>query len=128
VKDASARFLQKAERGIAGAERVVDFDAEAATSRAYYSMFYCAEALLNERGLRFRKHGGVHAAFGEHCVKTGSIDQKFHQWLLQGFNKRISADYGIEVQVTTDEAREMIAQAREFLLESRRLLETSLEA
>ena len=27
-------------------------------------MFYLAEALLNEKELRFKKHGGVHAAFG----------------------------------------------------------------
>jgi uncharacterized protein (UPF0332 family) len=83
MKDTTARFLQKAERSIAGAESLVETDAEAAISRAYYSMFYSAESLLNERGMRFRKHGGVHAAFGEHFVKTGATDPKFHQWLLQ---------------------------------------------
>ena len=35
-----------------------------AASRAYYAMFYAAEALLQSRGLAFSKHSAVHAAFG----------------------------------------------------------------
>ena len=42
--------------------------------------FYLAVALLNERDLHFRKHAGVHAAFGEHFAKTGVINPKFHRW------------------------------------------------
>jgi uncharacterized protein (UPF0332 family) len=34
-------------------------------------MFYVAEALLFEKGLQFRKHSGVHSAFGEHFAKAG---------------------------------------------------------
>jgi len=122
VTDTTARLLQKAGRAVDGAETLVPTDPEAAVSRAYYSMFYSVEALLNERGLRFRKHGGVHTAFGEHFVKAGLSDPKFHQWLLQGFNKRITADYGVDAVVGADEAQEMIGWAREFLGEARRLL------
>jgi len=32
-----------------------------AASRAYYTMFYLAEALLLREGLAFSKHGAVHA-------------------------------------------------------------------
>jgi hypothetical protein len=53
-------------------------------------MFYTAEALLNERSLRFKKHGGVHAAFGEHFAKPGLLDAKYHRWLLAAFEKRIT--------------------------------------
>jgi uncharacterized protein (UPF0332 family) len=78
-------------------------------------MFYTAEALLNERGHRFRKHGGVHGAFREHFVKTRLLDGKYHQWLLEAFSQRITGDYGLESDLTAEDAAVLISQAREFL-------------
>ncbi len=72
-----------------------------AAARAYYCMFHVATALLCEKGLRFRKHGGVHGGFGEHFVKTGELDSKYHGWLLAAFEKRIAADYGILAPYTS---------------------------
>ena len=83
MKAASGKFLDKAIRSVRASERLLDSgDAEFAASRAYYAMFYVAEALLSERGLRFRKHGGVHAAFGEHFAKSGELDPKYHRCAL----------------------------------------------
>ena len=124
MKDVTGRFLEKASRAIHASEKLLETgDAEAAASRAYYSMFYVVEALLNEKGLRFRKHGGVHGAFAEHFIKTGEFDPKYHRWLLEAFNKRITADYGVEAVVTREDVASMLEQAREFLKEARRLLE-----
>jgi uncharacterized protein (UPF0332 family) len=53
-----------------------------AASRAYYTMFYVAEAFLLGKGLAFSKHSDVHAAFGEHFVKTGAVPSEFHQYLI----------------------------------------------
>jgi uncharacterized protein (UPF0332 family) len=85
-------------------ERLVDLDddVEFAVGRAYYAMFYATEAMLGEKGLKFRKHGGVHGAFGEHFVKTGILDKKFHKWLIDAFNKRITSDYGMDILVGRD--------------------------
>jgi uncharacterized protein (UPF0332 family) len=85
-------------------------------------MFYIAEALLSERGLTFRKHAGVHAAFGEHFAKGGLLDPKFHRWLLDAFDKRVQGDYGVEEVVTGGDAKVLIAQSREFLAASRDFL------
>ena len=85
-------------------------------------MFYTAEALLSEKGLRFRKHGGVHALFGEHFIKTGLTDAKFHRFLLDAFDRRLQADYGFDTVIGKEEVNEMIAQAREFLDEAERFL------
>lgn len=80
MKDASSKLLDKATRALRAAERLLQGgDTEFAVRRVYYAMFYIAEALLNEKGLRFRKHGGVHGAFGEHFVKTGEFDPKYHR-------------------------------------------------
>ena len=50
-----------------------------AMNRAYYAVFYLAEALLNEKDLRFSKHGAVHGAFAQHYIKTKLFDEKYHK-------------------------------------------------
>ena len=111
------RLLAKAERSIIAAQHLEEHgDIEFAIGRAYYAMFYTAEALLYERGLRFSKHGGVHGAFGEQFVKTGLFDAQYHRWLITAFNRRIVCDYGVEVVFTPEEAQEAIWQAKEFLI------------
>ncbi len=65
MKDHSRKLLDKAVDAIEAAEMLVDNEKpEFAAGRAYYAMFYIAEALLNEKGLKFSKHSAVHAAFG----------------------------------------------------------------
>ena len=123
MKTATRGFLEKSERAIQAAEHLLaNGDAEFSVGRAYYAMFYAAEALLHEKGLRFKKHGGVHGAFGEHFAKTGLMDAKFHDWLLRAFDARITADYGVEAGASSDAAARLIAQAREFLSAARKLL------
>jgi uncharacterized protein (UPF0332 family) len=126
VKEETKRFLEKAARAIKAAERLFgDADIEFATGRAYYAMFYTAEALLIEDGLSFRKHAGVHASFGERFAKAGRFDPKYHRWLLNAFDKRIEGDYGVESNLASEDASSMIDQAREFLDQARRFLESA---
>ena len=125
MKETSRLLLEKAHRAIEAARALLtagnfpDF----ATGRAYYAMFYIAEALLEEKELRFSKHGGVHGAFGEHYVKTGLFDPKFHRWLLNAFDQRIEGDYGVEIIAVAEDAEKLIAQAQEFLEAAQRYLE-----
>jgi len=128
VKEATQKLLAKADRALKFAERLgTDDDGEFAVGRAYYAMFYTAEALLNEKSHRFRKHGGVHGAFREHFVKTRLLDSKYHRWLLEAFSKRITGDYGIESELTADDATVLIDQAREFLYAAKQFLERAAE-
>ncbi|HZD40350.1 MAG TPA: HEPN domain-containing protein [Terriglobales bacterium] len=116
MKDATQKLLAKAARALEVAKRLkANEDAEFVVGRAYYAMFYVAEALLYEKGQRFRKHRGVHGAFAEHFIKTGLLDGRYHRWLLEAFSKRITGDYGIESDVTAEDATALINQAREFL-------------
>ncbi len=117
MKDVTRKFLDKSEHSIAAAKHLlVDGYSEFAASRAYYGMFYAAQALLSELGRRFRKHGGVHAAFGEAFAKTGILDAKYHRWLLDAFDKRIKSDYDVEDVLASSDAESLIAQAEEFLI------------
>jgi uncharacterized protein (UPF0332 family) len=121
VKEITRALLDKAERAIAAAEKLVTTDAESVVNRAYYAMFYVSEALLAERGLRFSKHSGVHSAFGSEFAKSGVLDTKYHRWLITAFNKRIAADYGVEVEITADDACALVEQAKEFASAARTL-------
>jgi len=126
MNQTTAKLLEKAGRSIAAGESAVsEGHIEAATARAYYAMFHVAQALLNDRGLRFRKHGGVHAAFGEHFAKSGLLDPRYHRRLLAAFNKRIVADYSIEAELGAEEVRDMLGQASEFLQAAREFLGAS---
>ena len=88
-------------------------------------MFYAAEALLVERGLRFRKHGAVHAAFGTHFAKPGLVDPRLHRWLLDAFDRRLAGDYGVDITLTLDEVVTMVDQAQTFVHTARALLESA---
>lgn len=116
MKESTKRLIAKAARAIDAAEALMDSDhAEFAVGRAYYAMFYAAEAMLNEKELRFSKHGGVHGSFGKHFVKSGLVDKKYHRWLLSAFDQRIVGDYSVEVDFTKDEVGEMVDKSRKFL-------------
>ena len=125
MKESSKGLLDKASRAIEAADTLLKNGlGEFSTGRAYYAMFYTAEALLNEKGMRFSKHGGVHGAFGEHFVKTGLFDAKFHRRLLDAFDQRIEGDYGVEILVVEQDAYKLIDRAKEFLQAAKTFLTT----
>ncbi|OGX04086.1 MAG: hypothetical protein A3G87_03780 [Omnitrophica bacterium RIFCSPLOWO2_12_FULL_50_11] len=116
MKEAGQKLLAKAAESIKAAELLLQAkQAEFAASRAYYAMFYIAEALLYEKGLKFKKHSAVHSAFGEKFSKTGILDAKFHKTLVQAFENRLISDYDVEAAIPAGDAVSMIEQAREFL-------------
>lgn len=120
----NAKFLlEKAESSIGAAESLLrDGYRDFAAGRAYYAMFYTAEALLAERELEFKKHVGVHKAFSEHFIKTGIFEQKYYQWLIASFNSRLVGDYAIRTEFEDAEVQEWIDQAEEFLTKVREYL------
>ena len=104
MNEETGKLLTKAESAIRAAQILLDHEeVPFAAGRAYYAMFYVAEALLHERGLRFKKHSGVHAAYGKEFAKTSLLDPKYHGWLLRAFDQRIAGDYQVETNLTADE-------------------------
>ena len=124
MKAETRGFLEKAERVLTAAETLLrEGDAENAIGRAYYAMLHTAQALLRERDLTYRKHSGVHTAYGLHFAKTELLDPKFHRWLLTAFNYRLRGDYDFDVVIDAETVETTIAQGREFIQEARRYLE-----
>ncbi|OGO29988.1 MAG: hypothetical protein A2Z16_01660 [Chloroflexi bacterium RBG_16_54_18] len=85
-----------------------------AASRAYYALFYVAEALLLDRGLTFSSHSAVIAAFGKEFSRTNDLDPKFHRYLIAAQDTRQIGDYGINKDVATNAAEELVEWAEEF--------------
>jgi len=109
-------LLHKAKRSILAAEvlfRQGDYDF--AASRAYYSMFYLAEACLLSKTLSFSKHSGVISGFNQHFVKTGMFEEKYSAMLRNAFSQRNIGDYGIAQHTDEEAARTVIDDAKEFL-------------
>ncbi len=126
MKEYTRQRLRKAARMIDAARiLLVDGYADSAADRAYYAMFYVAEALLAERDLDFSSHGAVHGAFGRAFAKTRALDPKYHGWLLRAFETRQRATYGADTDddLVAAGAGEMIDRAEEFLSVSRAHLE-----
>ena len=73
---------------------------------------FMPQALLNEEESRFRKHAGVHGGFRRAVCQNWLAGQKYHRWLLAAFSKRITGDYGIEADLTAEDASLLIGQAQ----------------
>jgi uncharacterized protein (UPF0332 family) len=104
-----------------GREGYLDF----AVPRAYYAMFYAAEAMLLERDLSFSKHSAVIAAFGREFAKTGAIDPKYHRYLIDAQDFRNLGDYDIGASVTPDQLDAILDWTREFLAAAEQSLSDS---
>lgn len=119
-------LLAKAEQYIRSAKLLDDAgDFDSAVSRAYYAMFYVAEALLFHLGLSFSSHHAVTAAYGQHFAKTKVLEPRFHRALLSSFDLRQRGDYQIDSGLTGRDAELTIADATEFLTAARQWLENN---
>ncbi|MFT5366129.1 MAG: hypothetical protein ACI8V2_001076 [Candidatus Latescibacterota bacterium] len=86
-----------------------------AASRAYYAMFYIAEAFLEGDGLSFSKHSAVIGAFGREFAHQKRVPVEFHRYLISAQEVRNSGDYGERQAVNFEQAQVQIDRAEEFI-------------
>jgi len=96
-----------------------------AASRAYYAMFYAAQALLLAQGQTYRSHAAVIAAFGKAFAKTGLLDSKLHRYLIDAQDYRNLGDYGIEHPIPAEQVRQILEWVSIFLKNAEDFLRTS---
>ena len=109
-------LIQKAKDSLYGAQLMAttglyDF----AVARAYYAMFYIAEAFLLDQNLSFSSHAGVISGFGQYVVKPGFVPREFHRYLIDAQAMRTRGDYGVDTGITLDDVNEQIALAHQFI-------------
>ena len=84
-------------------------------SRAYYAMFYAAEALLLTLGYSFSSHAAVIAAYGQEFAKTQKLDPKYLRYLLDAQDLRNVGDYDIGPGITKEQAELLLLWADDFI-------------
>ena len=115
MREAQA-LLERAEKYINSCRLLIDAeDFESAVSRAYYAMFYAAEAVLLSRGLSFSSHRGVISSFGEHFVKTGKFQKEMGRELNRAFEMRQLGDYEYTFVISREEAEMLLTAAEQFV-------------
>lgn len=89
----------------------------AAINRAYYAVFYAANALLASEKLARSKHSGVLAAFRQYFIKTGLLPTALSEIYGRLLEDRHQGDYELLVGLSREEAEADIAQAVYFVEE-----------
>ena len=115
MKEPYHAIMNKAQESLEAANLLLDQGYyDFAASRAYYAIYYTAEALLLFRGLSFSSHAAVIANFGKEFAKTGEMDLKFHKYFIAVQDLRSQGDYSYHPGVSATQAREAISWAAEF--------------
>ena len=94
-----------------------------AAGKAYYAMFYGAQALLKAHGIEVVKHSAVASMLGRHFAKTGRLDPKFHRMFLNARRIREVADYSLFEEVIESTANLTLEESQAFVSEIERLLQ-----
>jgi uncharacterized protein (UPF0332 family) len=111
----------RADAALETASRLVEDDADAATSRAYYSAFYAVQAVFVSRGLVHTRHKAVEVAVHRDLVKTCLWDAQLgadFSWLV---SLRYTADYGGQAHVAVEHAHRAVECARRIVQAARTL-------
>ncbi|KAF5414127.1 MAG: hypothetical protein C5S48_09960 [Candidatus Methanogaster sp.] len=112
----AASLIERAKKYLKSSRTLlVDGDYESSVSRAYYAMFYSAEAVLLTKNLSFSSHRGVISAFGEYFVKTDIFPRDMGRELNRAFEKRQLGDYEYTFVISEDEAQEILEQSKHFV-------------
>jgi uncharacterized protein len=88
-----------------------------AINRAYYAIFYAANALLTTKGMNQGKHTRVIGAFRQYFVKTGLFPVEYSQIYGRAMEDRHESDYDMGAKVTREDADGNLVGAERFVQE-----------
>ena len=94
-----------------------------AISRAYYCMYYAAEAILCLKEKYPRTHRGVVSQFGLEFVKEGLIEEYYARAITTAQERREMADYDIHYTPSEEEAESIVEDAERFLERIRKAID-----
>jgi uncharacterized protein (UPF0332 family) len=97
-------------------------DYQVVANRAYYAIFYAANAALATQGLQRSKHPGVMAIFREKFVITGQIEPSFIRDYEEAMKRRHLGDYDLNALISADYVRPGLEAAQRFTSRIERFL------
>ena len=98
--------------------------AEDSVSRSYYAVLHAAKSALFVHDIATSSHAAVRSMFGLHLVHSGEIERKWARVLAETTDDRLTADYGVEVRFSSEEAKSVYERAKGFLDRVREYLRT----
>lgn len=108
--------LSQAAESLTEARLLVERDMRlGAMDRIYFTMFYCACALLATREFGPSRDGNVAAKFQREFVKTGLIPPEIGARFKQATQLHHDADLGAKTPPAAERLRELLADAASFL-------------
>ena len=118
-------YLNAAHEALAGCQYNIDGGYYAiAISRAYYAVFYSANALLVTKGLARGKHSGTISAFRQSFVKPGTIEPEYSDIYGSLMDDRHVSDYDMDAKIEPERAESDVQSAREFVVRIETYLQT----
>lgn len=86
-----------------------------AMDRVYFTMFYCACAMLATKEFGPSRDGNVAAKFHREFVKTGLIPSEFGERFKQATQLHQDSDVGAQAPPDCNRMKELLASAESFL-------------
>ena len=125
----ASRFLAKAAKLLAEADKMLGIDlADAAGRTAYLAGFHAAQALIFERlGKMLKTHNGVQTEFLRLTRDDAGLDCDVRAFLSRSYNLKSIADYetGPDAGVSLLRAAQAVGDGRGFVACIEQLVETS---
>jgi len=87
---------------------------ESVVSRAYYAIFYIAEALLISEGISVKSHSGLLNQLGKYFIKTEKLPDTCNEVFRRAFDRRMVSDYEFVPDITRETAAEALEDASYF--------------
>lgn len=103
-----------------------DYDSTA--SRAYFSMFYAAQAALLSEDGTLPSERGIRTAFRERFVDSGLLPERAADVLERAHDLQEVGDYAHIFAVSADDAEWLLSEAEAFVNSLERLVERVLQA
>lgn len=109
-------LMEKSEETLGAAQTLLkEGYIEDAISRAYYSMFLVAKALLKTKEFETKSHKGLIAKFGLEFVEKGIIEAEFGRAIHEAEGLREEADYSVFRKISKEEAETVTDNAERFV-------------
>ena len=110
-------LIRKAKRRLDAAHHLLrEGFYEDAVSRAYYSMYFAAKALLLKRDITVKTHKGLLSKFGLEFVNEGVVEKYYGRALRIAEELREEVDYSISREISKEEAEAIVKDAEKFLV------------
>ncbi len=90
-------------------------DYDSVASRAYFAMFYAAQALLMHRRINVATQQGIRSAFVSAFVESGELPERAAEVLNYGQRLQEVADYAHQFSTSAQDAEELLQEAEAFV-------------